>query len=98
MLNANFIIEPSNIEKPKTQNLASPHSAECAQVRDRVSDAADFFRCLDQCPCLIRRRRNNLAVLKGRQLYAQGGICKRQTTSECARALPPCKHIAQQHY
>ena len=98
MLNANFIVEPSNIEEPETQDLASSHSAESAQVRDRIADAADFLRCLDQCPRFLRCRRNNLAVLKGRLLYALRSIRKSQTAPECAWALPACKHIAQQHY
>ncbi len=98
MLNPNFVIEPSNIEEPETQDLASSHSAESAEVRDRINDAAGFLRCLDQCPCFFRCRRNNLAVLKRRQLYAQRRIRKSQTAPECARALPPCEHIAQQHY
>ena len=42
VLDADFIIEPSNVEEPKTQSLTSSHSAESAQVRDRVADAANF--------------------------------------------------------
>jgi hypothetical protein len=98
MLNANFIIEPSNIDEPETQDFTSPHSADSTQVRDRIADAADFLGCRDQCPRLLRRRRNNLTALKWRQVYAQRRVCKSKTAPECTWALPAHEHIAQQHY
>jgi hypothetical protein len=65
-LYADLVVKPSNSREPQPQHLAPAHSTKGAQVGDRVANAPDLLRGVNQRPCLLRCWWDNLAGLKRR--------------------------------
>src|ERR1019366_5405584 len=62
-LYVDLVIKPSNSREPQPQHLAPAHSTESAQVGNRVTNAPDLLRGVNQRPCLLRGWWDNLAGL-----------------------------------
>src|ERR1022692_2899708 len=63
-LDADLVVKPANSREPQPQHLAPAHSTKGAQVGNRVTNAPDLLRGVNQRPRLLRCWWDNLAGLK----------------------------------
>ena len=68
VLNADLIIEPSDADESQTQRFRAAQSAECAEVGDRITNAANFPGSVDQLPDPFRGWRDKTICR-----YSSGG-------------------------
>ena len=66
VLDADFIIEPSNIEESEAERFVPPYPTEGADVGDGVADTAHLLGSVNERPGLFRRRRRDLPGFKRR--------------------------------